>query len=89
MRIPTRLRLPGKKSRKNRQFEYSQGRACSFDNAQDELARPFYHFIVNIQAEKLEAAQTNLIHISISVSKVLQQLVELIKQQHIDDGSKE
>lgn len=44
---------------------------------------------VNVQAEKLEAAQSNLIHISISVNKALQQLDELIKQQHIDDGSKE
>ena len=46
-------------------------------------------FVVNVQAEKLEAAQSNLIHISISVNKALQQLDELIKQQHIDDGSKE
>ncbi len=81
MRIPMRLRRPERKSGRNRRFEHSQGRAC--------LARPFYHFIVNVQAEKLEAAQSNLIHISISVNKVLKQLDELIKQQHIDDGSKE
>jgi len=47
-------------------------------------------FFVNVQAEKLEAAQSNLIHISISVNKALQQLDELNKQQqHIDDSSKE
>ena len=45
--------------------------------------------LVNVQAEKLDYARNNLIHISFHNNEALQKLNELIKlQQHIDDGSK-